>query len=112
MSAEESLIPEEARALVGQVLGVYSEVVERGAIRRYCQAMGNLNPLYLDEEYARDTRYGGVIAPPLFINSVAVYPPGTPEPGEDGVGGRIQAEQVELPLKRVVVGGQEWEFFG
>lgn len=97
--------------MVGQVVGVYTDVVERGAIRRYCQAMDDMDPLYLDDAYASNTRYGGVIAPPLFVGGLAPHPPGTPEPGDDGFGGRIQAEQVELPLKRVVVGGQEWEFF-
>jgi 3-hydroxybutyryl-CoA dehydratase len=34
------------------------------AIQRYCRAVGDLHPLYFDEEYARRSRYGGLIAPP------------------------------------------------
>ncbi|MBI2911578.1 MAG: MaoC family dehydratase N-terminal domain-containing protein [Chloroflexi bacterium] len=108
---DDSLIPDAARAMVGQEMESVTDTIESGAIRRYAQAMGNPSPLYLDEEYARGTRYGGVIAPPLFLGTLAAYPPGYPEPSEDGIGGRTAAEQVDLPLKRVIVGGQEWEFF-
>lgn len=41
--------------------------VEKGMIRRFAQAVGDPNPLWQDEEYARKTNYGGVIAPPTFI---------------------------------------------
>ncbi len=34
------------------------------AIQRYCRAVGDLHPLYFDEKYARQTTYGGLIAPP------------------------------------------------
>ena len=33
-------------------------------IQRYCRSVGDLNPLYFDEAYARQSRYGGLIAPP------------------------------------------------
>ncbi len=41
--------------------------VEKGMIRRFTQAVGDPNPLWQDEEYAQETGYGGVIAPPTFI---------------------------------------------
>lgn len=41
--------------------------VEKGMIRRFAQAVGDPNPLWQDEGYARKTGYGGVIAPPNFI---------------------------------------------
>lgn len=34
------------------------------AIQRYCRSVGDLHPLYFDEEHARKSRYGGLIAPP------------------------------------------------
>lgn len=36
-------------------------------IRRWCEAMGERNPLYLDEAYARTTSYGGIVAPPAML---------------------------------------------
>lgn len=34
------------------------------AIHTYCRSVGETNPLYFDEAYARTTRWGGLIAPP------------------------------------------------
>lgn len=34
------------------------------AIQKYCRSVGDLNPLYFDEDFARKSRYGGLIAPP------------------------------------------------
>lgn len=39
-------------------------VLTRDAIERFCHSIGETNPLYLDEAYARTTAYGGLIAPP------------------------------------------------
>src|SRR5690606_25527675 len=39
---------------------------ERGAVRRFAEAIGDPNPLYLDEEAARKSRSGRSIAPPTF----------------------------------------------
>ena len=51
-------------------VGLYNEYASRDAIRHYCQGVGDPNPLYWDEEYARHTRYGTIIAPPTFLYSV------------------------------------------
>jgi acyl dehydratase len=42
-------------------------VVEESAIRRFAAAIGDSNPLYSDPEFARTTRWGGIIAPPTFL---------------------------------------------
>lgn len=42
----------------------------RDTIRHYCEGIGDMNPLYTDQEYAKKTRYGGLIAPPTFLYSV------------------------------------------
>ncbi len=36
-------------------------------IRRWCEAMGERNPLYLDETYARASAHGGLVAPPAML---------------------------------------------
>ena len=41
--------------------------VEREPIRRWCHMVNCNNPLYLDEQYASKTRWGGIICPPLMI---------------------------------------------
>ncbi|MFH1775665.1 MAG: MaoC family dehydratase N-terminal domain-containing protein [Chloroflexota bacterium] len=41
------------------------------SIRNYANAVGDINPLYRDEEYGKTTRWGGMVAPPILINKVA-----------------------------------------
>ena len=41
-------------------------VVEKGAVRKFAEAIGDPNPLYVDEAAAEASRYGGLIAPPTF----------------------------------------------
>ena len=41
-------------------------VVEKGAVRKFAEAIGDPNPLYVDEAAARRSRYGRLIAPPTF----------------------------------------------
>ena len=43
-----------------------ANVVEKGAVRKFAEAIGDPNPLYVDEEAAKASRYGGLIAPPTF----------------------------------------------
>ena len=40
--------------------------VEKGAIRRFAEALGDFNPMYYDEEYARAAGYPTIVAPPTF----------------------------------------------
>ena len=34
--------------------------------------MGDMNPLWRDEEYAKKTRWGGIIAPPAFYATMGI----------------------------------------
>ena len=49
-------------------LGVYE--IERGMIRQFAQAIDDPNPLWQDEEYAKKSRYGSLIAPPTFTVTI------------------------------------------
>ena len=40
--------------------------VEKGAIRRYAEALGETNPIYFEEAAARAAGYRSVVAPPTF----------------------------------------------
>ena len=58
-----------ARAMIGRRLrpeGPYVQDVTVDTIRTFCNGIGELNPLYRDLEYGRSTRYGSIIAPPMF----------------------------------------------
>jgi 3-hydroxybutyryl-CoA dehydratase len=53
----DEMVPGEERPTIPYVLTV-------GDILRYCAAVGETNPLYVDEEYAKVGPYGGLVAPP------------------------------------------------
>lgn len=56
--------------LFGEFVGLSSEpvknLVERGAVRRFAEAVAATSPLYVDEDAARSSRYGRLLAPPTF----------------------------------------------
>ncbi len=58
---------EELRRFIGAESAPTVTEVEKGAIRKFALAIGDPNPLYSDEAYAKTTRFGGIIAPPTFV---------------------------------------------
>ena len=41
-------------------------LVERGAVRRFAEAVADPSPLYVDERTAARSRYSRIVAPPTF----------------------------------------------
>lgn len=103
--AEGSKITPDIQALIG----VWSEPVvlevERGAIARYADAIGDPNPLYRNEEYAKNTKYGGIVAPPGFF--------GWPVGGGNIEAGmaRVVGAVAEGGMLRILDGGIELNFY-
>lgn len=64
--------------------------VDRTAILNFAAALGETNPIYWDEEHAKATPLGGVIAPPTFAVASALW---NPEAGLRGIR-QIPARQV------------------
>jgi acyl dehydratase len=54
------------RSLIGRESDPVLVEVERGAIRRLAEALGDANPLYVEEAAARAAGHPGPIAPPTF----------------------------------------------
>lgn len=56
--------------LYEEFVGISSEsvenTVEKGAVRKFAEAIGDPNPLYTDEAAAKGSRYGRLLAPPTF----------------------------------------------
>ena len=65
-------VTDEVRKQIGMQSETRVVEVERGAIRRFAEAIGDPNPLFNDEAAARKTRFGGMIAPPIFCRSLGV----------------------------------------
>ena len=51
---------------IGERSKTVSNVIEQDAVRKFAEAIGDPNPLYVDEATARRSRYGGLLAPPTF----------------------------------------------
>ncbi len=49
--------------------------IEAGHIMMFARAIGDPNPIYYDEDYAKTTEPGGVIASPTFIQAAAQFDP-------------------------------------
>jgi uncharacterized protein len=93
--------------------------VERGAVRRFAQAIGDLDPIYTDREYASRTRYREPVAPPLFPLAMLRLPFGGPDqvdlrandPDFDGAAESATYGLPSIPLENspIVNGGIELE---
>ena len=56
------------RSLLGVEHPIGQFRVTKEMIVRFAESTGETNPVYLDEEKAKETEYGGLIAPPTFCN--------------------------------------------
>ncbi len=97
MSTPTSFLTEEMRQ---QAIGLegppVTTEIEKGAIIKFAQAIEDDNPVFNDEEAARNSRYGGLVAPPTFLRSV-----------------RSSRREVpfDIPFHNALDGGSDWEYF-
>jgi acyl dehydratase len=54
------------KSLIGRESETVVHEVEKGAIRRFVEALGDANPIYVDEQAARVAGYPTLVAPPTF----------------------------------------------
>lgn len=101
-SFENTLDTTHVDAWVGVPLGggQMKDPVSTNDIRRWSQGMQNANPLYYDEVYAAESRFGQIVAPQSF----AVV--------TDDSHGAAPAIQGEIPGTHMLFGGDEWWFYG
>lgn len=109
MPEETSLIPPESLALIGQVESE-SPAVEITAIgaQRYAHAVGDLNPLYFDESFAKGCGYRTTIAPPTYVQYALVRTRPLSDVRDDGLFKGNSA--LRLRVQRTMFGGEEWDF--
>ncbi len=67
-------------ALVGQPVGsgkasVAPDPVNQPMIRHWAAAFEDANPVYTDPEFAAGTRFGGIVAPPLMLQTWTMATP-------------------------------------
>jgi acyl dehydratase len=54
------------RAVIGKEYPPYPVTVERGKIKEFARAIGDLNPFYVYDRVGRASAFGDIIAPPTF----------------------------------------------
>ena len=67
-------------ALIGQPISSGQPVtspdpVNVPMIRHWAYALSDFNPAYLDEDFAKKSRYGGIVSPPVMLQSWTMAPP-------------------------------------
>jgi acyl dehydratase len=75
-----SVVTDELRAVVGIESEPYENEIDRGAIRKYVEAIEDPNPIYVDDAYARRSPHGTIIAPPTFPCTLRTGHPRVPIP--------------------------------
>ena len=77
------------KALVGQATGgtarpsVAPDPVNQPMIRHWAYALADMNPVYLDPEFAAASRFGGIVSPPVMLQTWTM-----PSPKLEGIGER------------------------
>lgn len=51
---------------IGKQSNKVKNIVEKGMVKRFAEAIGDLHPIFVDEEFGANSRYGKNIAPPTF----------------------------------------------
>jgi acyl dehydratase len=102
VSSEE--LPAAALAMIGVKKTRTCEVTARD-IKRFAQAIGESNPLHYDEAFAKQSRYGCIVAPPLFCQTLTFEDVPASELAGDGSPVEIN---VPIPAQRAVGGSSQY----
>jgi len=110
--AEKEVTLEDLRKQIGIEGPPVTVEIEKGMIRRFVHAVDDPNPLWRDEEYAKKTKYGGIIAPPYLISAAMfLTPPTDPKAPTGYMGPPVPGMQFPKNVKGILDGGGEWEMF-
>lgn len=80
--------------MIGKRSEKVKNIVERGMVKKFAEAIGDPHPIFIDEAYGKQSRYGKNIAPPTF--------PRVFEYGE--------IEELQLPNKGLIHGEQIYHY--
>lgn len=95
------------RRLIGEATKPFRVFAERGAIVKFAKAIGDLNPLFNDPEFARAHGYGDLVAPPTF--PVSFLPPQEPPWWASLNRKRILAGEQSFRYLRPIVAGDTFD---
>ena len=108
---------DELQALIGAEEGPIGSIYEvnQAMIWHWCKAMDDRNPVYTDEEYAKKSKYGGIIAPPQMAQTFTMDAP-WPEPEKKdeapGYRDKLTEKLHKAGYTETVATVNSYEFFG
>ena len=85
---------------IGREYKPVTYVVGQEKIKEYALAVGDTNPLYINPEFAKKSKYGEIIAPPMFV---VVY-------AKETMDVLFSDKELNLNISRLVHGEQEFDF--
>jgi len=103
------MLPKEVTRLIGKVGETMVLEVEKGAIRRYVDALGDPNPLHWDEGAAKRAGFRTIVAPPGFFGWPAKW--GAAGPFFPPLREEVTALIADAGYTRGLYGGVEYDFF-
>jgi MaoC dehydratase-like protein len=106
-----SLITDEMRATIGKRSEPTIYEVDKLQIRMFARSVGHVDPIFYNEEAAKKAGYRSLVAPPGYLGT-PVFDPSTSDPTFGGRRGQGPGPQPSRPLRRVLNGGTEIEYFG
>lgn len=102
------MLSEEITQFVGRGGGIRVTHLEKGSISRFADSVGNTNPLYWDEEHAKNSKYGSIITVPGFFG----WPvKGATDPGFGNYMAELNDALAKNGINKVLNGGTEFEYF-
>ena len=103
----EPLLNDELKSWIGREVRYQArEELGRASIRYFALAIDDENPLYQDDDYAREAGYPSLVAPPTFAVETCQYAHGRPD------GNGYMGHSWELPITncRMIRAGNDYEF--
>ena len=89
------------KALIGREFAPFVVTVERGKIKEFARALGDGNPLYLDDRVGAASEWGDVIAPPTFAVTFR----------DEAADTAAFLRELGTDISRILHGEQEFEIF-
>lgn len=94
-------MPIQLNRVVGKEYPPFAVTVERGKIKEFARAIGDLNPFYLDDDVGRASEWGDLIAPPTFAITFR----------DDDADTGALLRDLGTDVSRLLHGEQEFEIF-
>ncbi|HEV8584938.1 MAG TPA: MaoC family dehydratase N-terminal domain-containing protein [Methylomirabilota bacterium] len=87
------------KGVIGKEFPPFTVTVERGKIKEFAKAIGDLNPFYLDDRVGAASEWGDIIAPPTFAISFR----------DESADTQALLRELGVDISRLLHGEQEFE---